>query len=160
GRRIVALRARPSKQPPPVLAIDALELRCYLRIPNLYVPVGQRLHPPLRRDAIVKLLAPDSRRLTWLWPEPAHTFTAESLPDEALRPVAEWVDSVLDHDHAALEAGVKPTQFDLESSVGRDDDPAQAPPKGPRQPKQPKDRRDRRPDAAAGQEIDVVDHAR
>src|SRR5207249_4446581 len=50
GERVAVLRARPTKGGPPVLVLDdALACRTYLRLPNLYLPVGQRLRPPLRR---------------------------------------------------------------------------------------------------------------
>ncbi len=59
GRRTVVLRARPSKQAPPVLVVDAVTFRPYLKLANLFVPCATRLHPPLRRNAVARLLARD-----------------------------------------------------------------------------------------------------
>ena len=59
----VVIRARPSKELPPVLVLDGVAFRPYLKIPSLFVPVGRRLHPPLRRDAVVKLLAGQGERI-------------------------------------------------------------------------------------------------
>src|SRR5439155_13874703 len=65
GERVAVLRARPGGVPaqrvagPPVLVLDALACRPYLRLPNLFLPVGRRLRPPLRRDAVRELLAAD-----------------------------------------------------------------------------------------------------
>ncbi len=84
---IVVLRARPSRAAPPILVLDADAYHTYLRLSNLFVPVGTRLQPPLRRDAIAKLLAADNRQLTWLeLVEPRdvrrsdRAFRAQSIP--------------------------------------------------------------------------------
>ena len=37
----------------------------YLKLPNLFLPVGTRLHPPLRRDQVRKLLADDTSQIVW-----------------------------------------------------------------------------------------------
>ncbi len=158
GRRIVALRARPSKQPPPVLPIRAPGFRPYRRIPNLYLPTGTRLHPPLRRDAVVGLLAGDANRLTWLWPHPDHQFTPESLPDDAFRPLSEWVDYVLDHAHVPLEAWVQSMRFEFEPFVCPDDEPPRTPDKDKPDPRERRARRRREPDVTPSPPaIDVVD---
>ncbi len=68
GEPTVVVRARPSKQAPPVLVLDGAGYRSYLRLTNLFLPVGTRLHPPLRRDAVARLLASDPERITWLVP--------------------------------------------------------------------------------------------
>jgi hypothetical protein len=139
-RRTVVVRVRPSKKPPPVLVLRGVGFRPYLRLPNLFLPCGSRLHPPLRRDAIAKLLAGDPGRLTWLAPTTDGTFRPESLPDEAFRPLDQWVDYVLDHDHRALEAWVEATRFDFEPFVCRDDPPAPpaAPQRGGRKARSPR----------------------
>ena len=134
GRQMIVLRVRPSKQPPPVLVLSAVGYRRYLRLANLFVPCGKRLHPPLRRDAVAKLLAADGKHITWLHPEADGAFTPESLPEDAFRPLSQWVDYVLDREHQALTAWVQSHRFDFESFVCADDKPAQKPP-GPKQPR-------------------------
>src|SRR5262249_25159071 len=79
--------------------------------------VGTRLHPPLRRDAVRKHLADDPMQVTWLYPGPDGTFTPESLPETAFRPLAAWVDYVLEHDHEPLRAWVESAQFSFEPFV-------------------------------------------
>src|SRR5207249_7485994 len=61
GRHVAVLRTRPGKGDPPVVVLEgALACRSYLRLPNLFLPVGTRLRPPLRRDAVRRLLADDA----------------------------------------------------------------------------------------------------
>ena len=118
---VVLLRLRPSKLPPPVLVLDAVAFRPYLKIPHLFMPIGSRLHPPLRRDAVCELLARDSDRLTWLMPHQSNSFVSQSVPDVAFRPLSDWVDYVMDHEAVALQAWARSFQFDFESFVCADD---------------------------------------
>jgi hypothetical protein len=150
-RATVLLRARPSKLPLPVLVLDGVGYRPYLKLPNLFLPCGTRLHPPLRRDAVARLLASDPASVTWLRSGPDGSFQPERLPEDAFRPLSQWVDYVLDREHRALEAWVQAARFDFEPFVCRDDQPAPAPapppepkaprelshPRGPRGPKGP-----------------------
>jgi hypothetical protein len=132
GRSVVVLRVRPSKQQPPVLMLDAIAYRTYLKLPNLFLPCGQHLQPPLRRDAVRQRLADDPAIVTWLHPHGDGKFTAESMPDTAFHPLAEWVDYVLDQERRPLDAWVQSTQFDFESFVC--DDEQSAKPKTPAAP--------------------------
>lgn len=131
GRSTVVLRVRPSKQGPPVLVLDGDGYRPYLRLPNLFLPVGTRLHPPLRRDAVARLLAADPSRVTWLAPGVDGGFVPESLPEEAFRPLGQWVDYVLDREHRPLDAWVRSSRFDFDPFVCRDD-LEDGPPTGPK----------------------------
>src|SRR5262249_45714108 len=64
GQTIIVLRVRPSKHAAPVLVLPgAVAFRSFLNLPNLFLPVGTRLHPPLRRDAVRKLLADDPAQI-------------------------------------------------------------------------------------------------
>jgi FtsH ternary system domain X7 len=114
GGPTVVIRVRPSKQPPPSPIFDAVGYRPYLRLQNLFVPVGSRLHPPLRRDPVARLLASDPSRITWLAPTSDGKFVPESLPDSAFRPLDQWVDYVLDREHRPLEAWVESARFEFE----------------------------------------------
>ena len=100
------IRARPSKHLPPVLVLRAVACRSYLKIPNLFLPVGQRLHPPLRRDAVIRLLAHQADQITWLVPGHEGQFRPQSIADAAFRPMSDWVDYVMDHESQPLEAWI------------------------------------------------------
>ena len=132
GEPTVVVRTRPSKQAPPVVVLDGVGYRSYLRLPNLFLPVRTRLHPPLRREAVARLLASDPARVTWLTPAPEGGFVPESLPDPSFRPLDQWVDYVLDRDHRPLEAWVRSARFDFETFVCGDeqDDPKGGPRRG------------------------------
>lgn len=117
----VILRARPARTAPPVLVLEGVSFRSYLKLPNLFVPVGSRLHPPLRRDAVAKLFQQDGSRFTWLYPEEQGGFTPQSIEEDAFRPLADWVDYIIDRNHEALQAWVSSYRFDFESFVCKDD---------------------------------------
>ncbi|MDA9857441.1 hypothetical protein N9D23_04920 [Rubripirellula sp.] len=144
----VVLRARPSVLPPPELILDALACRPYLRIPNLFFPVGQQLQPPLRRDAVTRLLAEETDRVYWLAPSElessenvpqrylkavrqemqpaAGSFSLHSIEDAAFRPLEDWVEYVIDHQAQQLNAWIASHQFDFESFVCDDDETDQS----------------------------------
>lgn len=110
GNRVVVLRLRPTKLPPPELQLVSEAYRPWLRLPNLFVPVGNRIDPPLRRDTMQKMLAADAAIITWL--APAHDgFTAESLPDDAFQPLSAWIDVVLNRDGESLTEWIQATEF-------------------------------------------------
>jgi hypothetical protein len=147
GRPVAVLRARPGKGGPPVLAIDALAYRPYARLPNLFLPVGQRLRPPLRRDAVRQLLADSPDTVTWLVPQDGDSFVPQSMPDAAFRPLADWVEYVLDRDADALTAWVGSARFDFGLFVSKEQ-PVAAPKVAPRE----RQTRPARAAAAAAQE--------
>lgn len=110
GERNVILRLRPTRLPPPVVTLVAETYRPWLRLPNLFVPLGTRIDPPLRRDTIQKLVANDAAMVGWLV-RGEYGFVAESLPDEAFLPLAAWIDGVLDRDRSALTKWMEATEF-------------------------------------------------
>jgi hypothetical protein len=124
GQRVAVLRVRPSKLPPPVVILPAEAYKSYLKLPNLFLPAGSLLHPPLRRDIVRKLLAEDVTQVTWLAPGEKGAFTPESLPEDAFRPLTDWVDYVLDRDREALQAWVQAMQFEFEPFVCDEDEPS------------------------------------
>jgi hypothetical protein len=125
----IVLRTRPSKLSPPVLSLaKAHGFKPYWKLPNLFVPVGKRLMPTLRRDAVRKLLADDPAQVVWLMPGPDGKFTPEVLPDDAFRPLEDWIDYVINHEHEPLAAWVQATRFDFDSFICREETDR---PKGP-----------------------------
>lgn len=122
GRQTVVLRLRPGRGAPPVLVLDALECATYLKLPNLYLPTGRRLHPLLRRDVVKSLLASDEKSVTWLMPGDDGAFTPQTLPESNFRPLSDWVRYVIDREHEPLEAWMQSTRFDFESFICPDED--------------------------------------
>ncbi len=125
---VIVLRVTTSKLAPPVLSLaGVVGFKPYYKLPNLYLPVGTRLHPTLRRDAVRKLLADDTDQLVWLFPSADGTFTPETLPEDSFRPLEDWVDYVIETNHVSLSAWVDATRFDFEHFICSD----AKPPKGP-----------------------------
>jgi hypothetical protein len=122
GQTVMVLRVRPTKGQPPRPVLDAVSFRSYQKLPNLFVPSGQMLHPPLGRHVVRKLLAEDPAVITWLYPHGDGTFSPETLPDEAFRPLGDWIDYVLDHDRQALQTWAEAAHFDFEPFICPEDD--------------------------------------
>lgn len=156
GARTVVLRVRPSKLTPPVLALDnALAFKPYWKLPNLFLPVGRRLHPTLRRDAVRKLLADDADQVVWLYPDDAANgsgepaggspariggFTPEFVPDAAFRSLEDWVDYVVEAEQKALSAWIEATRFDFDTFQCKEaGGPKNKPDKGDKDPKEKDD---------------------
>jgi hypothetical protein len=158
GQQIVVLRTRPTKQPPPALPLDsAVGFKPYWKLPNLYVPVGQRLHPTLRRDTVRRLLADDADMVVWLYPRGHHQFTPESLPDAAFRPLEDWVEYVIESEQKPLAAWIEATVFDFEYFVCRDGtgprpkpDKPERETKGKEEPEESRGRNSSQPSKSAG----------
>ncbi len=126
GASTIVLKARPSKLPPPVLPLDeAIGFKPYWKLPNLFVPVGRRLMPTLRRDAVRRLLADDPAQVVWLMPGTVGDgrFTPEVLPDESFRPLEDWIDYIIDHEHEALKSWIGATRFNFDSFECSEDQP-------------------------------------
>jgi hypothetical protein len=92
GRPILFLRARSSEQGLPIMLLSGLGCRPYLQMPNLFLPCGLRLSPPLQRAMAREYLAQDENRIHVLLPATAGKFVPVSIPETAFRPLAESVD--------------------------------------------------------------------
>jgi hypothetical protein len=150
-RTTVVLRARPSRQEPPVLVLLGQSFRPYLKLSNLFLPCGTRLKPPLRRDTVRQLLADDPDRVTWLYPTTEGQFTPESLPDSSFRPLSDWVDYVLHHEQVALQQWIEATTFEFEPFICKDEERDTAKAKK----KEPRDKRSSSEDVASGATTDL-----
>jgi FtsH ternary system-associated peptide len=135
GKPTVVLRTRPSKLAPPHLALEnAHAYKPFWKLPNLFVPVGKRLHPTLRRDAVRRLLAADPDQVVWLFTEGGSGFTPESVPDGAFRPLEDWVDYVIEAEQRPLAAWIEATRFEFDHFICKDPGgPKTKPDKGDKQ---------------------------
>lgn len=91
---IAVIRATPNRGELPTLVLDALACSQYLRLPNLFLPLGWRLSPPLRRDLVRQVFAADPDTVVWLTPNEAKRFTVHSLPQAAFHPFEQMVSYV------------------------------------------------------------------
>jgi hypothetical protein len=148
GETVIVLKTRPSKLPPPVLSLaKAHGFKPFWKLPNLFVPVAKRLMPTLRRDAVRKLLADDPAQVVWLMPGPDGKFTPEVLPDDTFRPLEDWIDYVIDHEHEPLQAWVQATHFDFDSFICTEDQPERPKPPPSEKGKRPRKGEEPREDA-------------
>ena len=113
---VVILRARPGARKPVTLEIEGDGFRPHLQIANLFLPCDAILEPPLRRDKVRELIAPDSNFVTWL----AQTgengeFEVVRVPEASFRPLADWVEYVVDTSAPALMTWVRGSTFDFSS---------------------------------------------
>jgi hypothetical protein len=137
GNRTVILRTRPSKLAPPHLPLEnVLGFKPFWKLPNLFVPVGRRLHPTLRRDAVRKLLADDADQVVWLYPDADGKFTPECVPDGAFRSLEDWVDYIIEAEQKPLAAWIEATRFEFDNFIYKDPGgPKTKPDKGEKEPK-------------------------
>jgi hypothetical protein len=118
----VVLRARRSAAGPPALQLDAEAYVPVPQIPDLYLPVGTILDPPLRPNRLRELFGGDDSRIMWLAPATeqgsrGRAFTRESLPDSGFAPLSEWVDYLVGAHEARLEPWVRSAMFDFDKYV-------------------------------------------
>lgn len=112
GQPTVILRARENNRLP--LTMPGEAYHAYLRIPNLFVPLGRRVHPPLRRDAATRTLAPDPRQIVWLVEE-GETLRPIQMADDAFQPLSDWVDYVIALERESLQAWSDSVQFEFDA---------------------------------------------
>ena len=138
GTQTVILRTRPSKLAPPSLTLEkAVAYKPFWKLPNLFIPLGRRLHPTLRRDAVRRLLANDPDQVVWLAPDEKTGFTPESVPDGAFRPLEDWVDYIIESEQKPLSAWIEATRFDFDQFICTETGgPKTKPDKGDREPRE------------------------
>lgn len=152
GGAVAVVKARPGASGPPDLALRVAGHVPLLQIANLFVPADSILEPPLRRDVVQELLAPDPDVLAWLEPGDHGEPTLHSLPESALTPLEDWILYVVERGAEALEPWVQGATFAFEDfeSTGAEwgegtDARARSPQRGePRAPAEPAARPTRR----------------
>ena len=99
----------------------------YWKLPNLFLPVGRRLMPTLRRDAVRKLLADDPDQVVWLMPQAGRQVHPGGAAGRRLPPARRL--GRLRHRPRARRSsrrGSQATHFDFDSFVCKDDQAGQA----------------------------------
>jgi hypothetical protein len=117
---ILRTRQQRVKAAPPAITLDkSIGFKTRRGFDNLYLPIGQRLQPTLRKDVLHSLFLrnDDQLGIVWLMPGENGRFKPESIAEEAFRPLEDWVDYVIDHDREALRSWIQATQFDFEHFI-------------------------------------------
>jgi cellulose synthase operon protein C len=141
GEPLVVVRSRPGKSmAAPLSIVGAIAYRPYWKLPNLFVPLGRRLHPLVRRDTLRRLLCEDPGQIVWLVPHDIDGFIPEIIPDEAFRPLDQWVEFVIQHDRETLGKWISRVSFDFESFIcASENDRSAKPPTSPKGSRESKD---------------------
>lgn len=119
GETTVAIRSRPPTRNRSPINID-VEGEAYVpheQLRHLYLPHGQRLDPPLRRDTLRDLLAPRNDQIVWLR-KTKNGFTPEVISDSAFEPMSRWVEYVIGCGAAQLQPWTESTLFHFEAFEG------------------------------------------
>ncbi len=124
-RTMVVLRARRDAAGPPALELDAEAYVPAPQIPDLYLPVGMTVDPPLRPSRLRELLAAEPERIVWLAASGdegrrGRPFVRESLPESAFVRLSDWVDYLIDAHAEQLLPWVRSAAFDLDDYVALD----------------------------------------
>lgn len=148
---IVLLRTRAGKGDPSV-DVPGEAYASLLSLPNIFVPLGTAIEPPLRREKLRSLFAPSAEEIVWLVPRGEQEFTVERIKDSAFGPLSDWVEYVAHSSAAALEPWIRGMTFKFErfQSIGAEwseapkpkekepPKPAAAEPRAPAPPPKPK----------------------
>jgi cellulose synthase operon protein C len=111
----ILLRARAGRGAPPVLELPGQAYATWLDLAGLFLPCDAILEPPLRRETLRTLLAPNADELTWLEPAGEGGFVPRRLPDAAFVPLEEWVEYVIDSAAEPLAAWLRSATFEPEA---------------------------------------------
>jgi len=84
---VVVLRAKRSRHAPADLAVSTAGFVPYLRMPNLYLPAGMMLQPPLRRDQARRWLADSDDHISLLLPNGDSTFAVARVRSHTFQPL-------------------------------------------------------------------------
>lgn len=121
-QRMVVLRSRHSAEGPPMLDLDAEAYVPAPQVPELYIPVGMSVDPPLRPSRLRELCVADAgSRVVWLAPRPApgrgQRFVREGLDEASFAPLSDWVDYLVGAHVDALRPWIRSTAFEFDRFV-------------------------------------------
>ena len=134
SERVILVRARSSRHPPPDLSLDAEVYAPLAHLPDVYAPAGAIVEPPLRRDRLRAILGVEPGQVAWLAPvggEPARgPFRVERIGDAAFAPLADWAEYVIQASASELQPWMRATTFDFAPFVSTGLEWASAPAPG------------------------------
>ena len=131
----ILLRARRGRAGPPTLEVNATAFGSWMRVPNLLVPTGRTLDPPLRLMRVRQLLAPDPDVLVLLAPiDDAGGFRPLHIAEDAFAPLSDWVEYVIEAAPSTLLPWISDARFDFDAFTAMDVEWSE----GPRTSKAPK----------------------
>jgi hypothetical protein len=150
----VIVTARAGTETPPELVLPSESYVPLAGFQNLFLPADRLIEPPLRRERLRDLLAPDPERLFWLAPDAeGPAFTLESIARDAFQPLSEWIDYIVHSNAPALEPWVRSATFEFEPYESIGAEWGAAPPEEP--PPEPEPRHAQGRQRQSGPETDI-----
>jgi len=116
----IVLRARPNVVPGAAPLGDAEAFAPHPQVPNVLVPCTATLEPPVRREHLVTLLAPEPAELAFVRAAPGGGVVVERLAESAFQPLGELVDWIVDRASGVLETWKAGVTFDFDVELGDD----------------------------------------
>ena len=113
GEEIVVLRSPDLGEAPPALELNAEAYAPRPDLPQLFIPVGFALAPPLTTELLETRVAADPDELVWLRAEPS--IQVERAREDAFVPLSEAVDYLIDRASEPLSAWIRGTTFEFEA---------------------------------------------
>jgi hypothetical protein len=130
--RVIVVRARTSRHPPPDLSLDAEVYAPLAHLPDVYAPAGAIVEPPLRRERLRAILGVEAGQVAWLaavGSDPTRgPFRVERIGDAAFAPLSDWAEYVIHASERELAPWMRATTFDFASFVSTGLEWAAAPP--------------------------------
>ncbi len=109
---VLLIRPYSGRRTPTLVLPDAVGMTPYARLPNLFIPVDCGVRPQIRRDLLRDTLT-SAEKLSWLAPLENGSYSFESIPQSAFRPLAEWVEYNAPFSYGRHILPVRNTIFDF-----------------------------------------------
>lgn len=111
----IVLRSRTNQAPE--IDINANQYVPFMKISNLFIPKDKNIEPPLRREKVRELLAPNDETIAWISPIEENSFEIKNIEEASFSPLIEWVDYVIRGEINNIEPWIKSSIFDVSSFV-------------------------------------------
>ena len=120
GDSTLLLRARTGRGSAPQIALAEEGLVPLMGIGNLFIPCSAGVEPPLRRDTLRALLAPDVDRVYWLSRDANGEVAVDCVAEDAFSPLTEWAEYIVHTSAEALTPWVRSSVFEFDAfrSIG------------------------------------------
>lgn len=117
---IVVLKARRSEKGPPAIDVYGQGYVPLMEIPNIFVPHGKIVDPPIRQNRLRDLFNSNQNTIAWLSPIDEQNFVVEKISDSGFRPLREWVDYLIHANKEKIKPWTRCVELGFERFVAND----------------------------------------